>query len=872
MRSGKAKKKQLQEKRERKRHEVPFWMASASASAAPSAGPSAPRAPPTALLASLGQSRARGGDDAPDRLATLFAREDSSAVRARRALAPVPLDVRARALGPPRAHERASFDAALAFPKGLLSSLAAARGAAGSAAYAAAGARAGEEALFREWLSGVYAEYARESLSAFEHNVDVWMQLWHTLATADVVALVADARNPLWHVPASLYEHVTGTLGKPLVLVLNKADLVPPAALGAWVAWLSARFPRAKVVTFSASGALLEEGAGLAGRRRELRDSRKAYDAETVGRRADSAGKLLAAAGVDAVSAAQVVSRILKTARAAARRADAVLTSDAITGGFIFGGNGGESRGSARVSDGGDDDNDDDYDDDDDGTNNDEHNIDDAGVSEDSETGKSLEDCVGVVANYASSDEKVEGADEGGAEKGCGGVAVTHAAPVNQVAETSSSDEVDSIGIGVSAISTKVLRQVRIAPPNARLSVPLNSEGSVLRVGRVSGASGGAAGGGGSGSGGGGRRRRGGGALPPPPPRPHHRDDSSSDGDGVDRFRGRPRHYKRGDAAGAAAAIESGFRSSIAKRDERVFGDGSGLRDNGGSSEHPATASVGGNKGRRAHVGGGGGGGGGRAQNQNDDDDRDTRKLQTAAEPMPAASRRAPLIIGMVGHPNVGKSSVINTLCGEKRVSVSRTAGHTKRAQTIPLADGVTLLDCPGLVFPHALGPPRGAASAEESSGPLAYVQSTTTLPTTLTLEGAETEERAMQECCGVVPLAQVREPFTALRFLGEHLPLERLYGLTPDRDDLLDAIGDGVVGAARGAALATAAVRYSWSPHSIAEALAVKRGILIAKSGQPDAHAAGRAILYDAQDGVLPIYWMPPMSCGRGESQSELG
>ena len=63
--------------------------------------------------------------------------------------------------------------------------------------------------------------------------------------------------------------------------------------------------------------------------------------------------------------------------------------------------------------------------------------------------------------------------------------------------------------------------------------------------------------------------------------------------------------------------------------------------------------------------------------------------------------------IGMVGYPNVGKSSVINVILGisksthgTTRVAVGSTPGKTKHFQTIVLSDHLTLCDCPGLVFP----------------------------------------------------------------------------------------------------------------------------------------------------------------------------
>lgn len=56
--------------------------------------------------------------------------------------------------------------------------------------------------------------------------------------------------------------------------------------------------------------------------------------------------------------------------------------------------------------------------------------------------------------------------------------------------------------------------------------------------------------------------------------------------------------------------------------------------------------------------------------------------------------------IGLVGYPNVGKSSTINALMTEKKVSVSATPGKTKHFQTLYLDQDLLLCDCPGLVMP----------------------------------------------------------------------------------------------------------------------------------------------------------------------------
>ncbi|KAH8019410.1 hypothetical protein HPB51_019383 [Rhipicephalus microplus] len=151
------------------------------------------------------------------------------------------------------------------------------------------------------------------------------------------------------------------------------------------------------------------------------------------------------------------------------------------------------------------------------------------------------------------------------------------------------------------------------------------------------------------------------------------------------------------------------------------------------------------------------------------------------------------LTLGFVGQPNVGKSSLLNALVGRKVVSVSRTPGHTKHFQTIFLTDNVRLCDCPGLVFPSL-------------------------------------QPKALQVLTGCFPIAQLREPYSAIQYLAERLDLPGILKLPP-----LDGAGD---------------TQKPWSAFDLCEAWAVERGYLTAKAGRPDAYRAANSLLRMALDG----------------------
>lgn len=81
------------------------------------------------------------------------------------------------------------------------------------------------------------------------------------------------------------------------------------------------------------------------------------------------------------------------------------------------------------------------------------------------------------------------------------------------------------------------------------------------------------------------------------------------------------------------------------------------------------------------------------------------------------------LTIGLIGHPNVGKSSLINTLKRSKACSVAPTPGWTKEVQEVVLEKGVRVLDCPGVVLEargDVEGSLRGMVKPEDVRDPKA--------------------------------------------------------------------------------------------------------------------------------------------------------
>ncbi|MCF7799275.1 50S ribosome-binding GTPase [Candidatus Woesearchaeota archaeon] len=74
------------------------------------------------------------------------------------------------------------------------------------------------------------------------------------------------------------------------------------------------------------------------------------------------------------------------------------------------------------------------------------------------------------------------------------------------------------------------------------------------------------------------------------------------------------------------------------------------------------------------------------------------------------------VVVGVVGYPNTGKSSVINALKGKASAGVSSQSGFTKGRQLIRIDNKITILDTPGVL----------ADSDEKQSARLVVTASTT--------------------------------------------------------------------------------------------------------------------------------------------------
>lgn len=90
-------------------------------------------------------------------------------------------------------------------------------------------------------------------------------------------------------------------------------------------------------------------------------------------------------------------------------------------------------------------------------------------------------------------------------------------------------------------------------------------------------------------------------------------------------------------------------------------------------------------------------------------------------------SSRKQISVGLIGYPNTGKSSIINTLRKKKVATVAPIPGETKVWQYVTLMKRIYLIDCPGVVPPKEADTPqdillKGVVRVENVENPEQYV------------------------------------------------------------------------------------------------------------------------------------------------------
>ncbi|KAI6203206.1 60S ribosomal protein L27 [Aphelenchoides besseyi] len=172
-----------------------------------------------------------------------------------------------------------------------------------------------------------------------------------------------------------------------------------------------------------------------------------------------------------------------------------------------------------------------------------------------------------------------------------------------------------------------------------------------------------------------------------------------------------------------------------------------------------------------------------------------------------AGASESSVVVGMVGYPNVGKSSTINRIIGAKKTSVSATPGKTKHFQTLIVDEELTLCDCPGLVMPSF-----GFSPAEMLLN-------------------------------GILPVDQMHDFFSPVQLLCTRVPrsvFEAMYSvILPKPADFEDP-------------------NRPVSAHELLTTMAFMRGFMSA-AGIPDSSRAARIVLKDVFHGRMKWIAAPP-------------
>lgn len=223
------------------------------------------------------------------------------------------------------------------------------------------------------------------------------------------------------------------------------------------------------------------------------------------------------------------------------------------------------------------------------------------------------------------------------------------------------------------------------------------------------------------------------------------------------------------------------------------------------------------------------------------------------------AKERKQISVGVIGYPNVGKSSIINVMRNKKVCKVAPVAGETKVWQYVTLLRSIYLIDCPGVVYPAADTEVemvlKGVIRVEYLQQPELYISEVL----------ARVKHEFLQSFYNLPPLIPevTQEESASEQALTT---IEHSVTANVDADQASSASAGTPASALNSSQIANS--RWTTDPEFFIELIARRMGRLL-KGGEPDIMATSKRILNDFQRGRLPFFVKPPMPEGEDEGTS---